>query len=402
MPNHEMVGRTGKLSFLEGGRALMALNVLLCHFVIVYYPQMYYLDYAREKGGFLSLFATTGLSALVNGNIAVQFFLLLTGFLVGKTFFTKPVDAHEIPSRAWKRYVRLFPVVCASTLVAFGTMVLGLKPHLNAADLVGNHSILLDYNNFEPSLFSLAVNIFVDPYCKNGSSYVGPFWVICYEFWGYVLAMILCVIFRNRKHRHLEYPLAAFLCLNNLNMYYVAVVLGVFLADLSYNPAPGCMDGFFHGWLRRKPVIYGLLAIGTVLACCPQYYTSIYAVLEPIPYMELVAVRAVGLACVMFSVLQMPRVQRVLSHPLLLWLGEYSFEIYGIHWPVMLTFETWLFSGLLSVMGYDMAAILALIVTLPVILACAVVMRLAIRWVTPYGNRLVHFAARTLRGRFCN
>ena len=31
-----------KLTHLEGMRALMALNVLLCHFACVYYPQMYF------------------------------------------------------------------------------------------------------------------------------------------------------------------------------------------------------------------------------------------------------------------------------------------------------------------------------------------------------------------------
>jgi len=209
--------------------------------------------------------------------------------------------------------------------------------------------------------------------------------------------MVLCVVFRNRKYRHLEYPLAAFLCLHNLNMYYVAIVLGVFLADLQYNPTPGCLDRFFRDWLCKKPVLYGMLAVGTVLAACPQYHTSIYSILQYIPYAETVAVRAVGLAFVMLALLRMPGLQKGLARPVLVWLGGYSFEIYAIHWPVMLTFETWLFPRLLPTLGYDAASVLSLLLTLPVILVSALAMRWVIFRLTPIVNNLIHFAVRKVR-----
>ena len=78
-----------KLYYLDGMRGLMAINVILCHFVCVYFPQMYFQNFAQESSDFLSLFATTPLSATVNGNIAVMYFMALTGFLVGMSTFTK-------------------------------------------------------------------------------------------------------------------------------------------------------------------------------------------------------------------------------------------------------------------------------------------------------------------------
>ena len=61
----------GKLEFLEGIRGIAALNVVVCHFVVVYFPQMYYESYAN-LGGRLSLVAKTPLSVLVNGDVAVR------------------------------------------------------------------------------------------------------------------------------------------------------------------------------------------------------------------------------------------------------------------------------------------------------------------------------------------
>ncbi len=76
-----------RLEYLDGIRSLMAINVVLCHFVEVYYPQMYYQAYAESMGGVLSWFASTPLSVLVNGNVAVQYFFVLTGFLVARSVF---------------------------------------------------------------------------------------------------------------------------------------------------------------------------------------------------------------------------------------------------------------------------------------------------------------------------
>lgn len=42
-----------RLKFLDGIRGLAALNVIICHFVVIYFPQMYYKEYADSWGGYL-------------------------------------------------------------------------------------------------------------------------------------------------------------------------------------------------------------------------------------------------------------------------------------------------------------------------------------------------------------
>lgn len=358
---------SGKLEYLDGIRGLMAINVILCHFVCIYYPQMYYLEYAETTGGFLSLFATTSLSVLINGNVAVQYFFVLSGFLVGRTFFTKRISPETIASRSIRRYFRLLPVVFVTTVFTFLTMRLGLQYHLRISDMVHNQSFLKDYCNFVERLISLPENIFVNPFFSVGSIYVGPFWTIRYEFWGYIFAMVLCVVFREQKYRYLEYPLVVILLLKEWIFPYVPFVLGVFVADLQFNTAPAFLRKPGTDIHRNKPLRWVLLALGLYFATCPMYFTGAYAPLHVSYHFDTGIVRAVGIALLLFWLLGSPKVQRFFCHPVLLWIGDRSYELYAFHWPLMLSLQAWLFYRLSDRYSYDAAALAAFLLTLPVI-----------------------------------
>lgn len=165
----------GKLEYLDGIRGLMAVNVIIYHFIAVYYPQMYYQNYSESIGGPLSLFASTPLSVFVNGSIAVQYFFALTGFLVGKSVLgNAEMGRHTIVVRSVNRYIRLFPILCAATLFTYFTMVLGLQKHLEIAKLVTNTDFLPQFCNFKPTVGNLLASVFILPYLRN-SAYVGLF-----------------------------------------------------------------------------------------------------------------------------------------------------------------------------------------------------------------------------------
>ncbi len=40
-----------RLKYLDGLRGLMSINVIICHFICVYYPEMYTLAWAEKYGG---------------------------------------------------------------------------------------------------------------------------------------------------------------------------------------------------------------------------------------------------------------------------------------------------------------------------------------------------------------
>lgn len=355
-----------KLQFLDGIRGLMALNVVISHFVVVYFPQMYFQHHAETIGGPLSIFATSPLSILINGNIAVQFFFVLTGFLVARSSFLKKVSPVDIVTRSIKRYWRLLPIVLITTVFTYATMKLGLQYHLQINDLLLNRDFMPSYCNFEPSIPSLLVNIFVYPFIRY-SHYVGPFWAIRYEFFGYILAILICLLFKEYKYRKLGYVVTAVLCFSQLSPNYVPFVFGVFVADIMYNKNPDYFETLFTIIRSNKIFTWLFLIVGLYFACCPMYFASIYSIWEIIPKIETNMLRAAGITFVLYSYLNMPKVQDFFSNRLFLFLGKFSFEVFALHWPIMLTLEAYLFSILIKTQPYSVASILAFLLTLPVI-----------------------------------
>lgn len=96
-----------RITFLDGIRGLMAINVLLCHFVCVYFPSMYSTTNANLSEG--AIFSYTPLSALVNGSVAVIYFFLLSGFLLSLSIFQKGSwNIKKILTKWCERYLRFF------------------------------------------------------------------------------------------------------------------------------------------------------------------------------------------------------------------------------------------------------------------------------------------------------
>lgn len=363
-----------KLVHLEGMRALMALNVILCHFVCVYYPQMYFENAAKEASGFLSLFATTPLSALVNGNIAVMYFMVLTGFLVGMSTFTKDVHGVRLfVKKSANRYTRLLPVIVVATLVTYVMMKLNLLKHLSITDSMVNTKFLQGYCNFEPNIKSLVLNIFVKPFLRE-SDYVGPFWTIKFEFLGYILTLLLAMTFKNKPYRRLVYiGVAAFIVVLTAmnfpfaNMHAIIFVMGLYVADLKYNTNPTLFSKYNTGFSKTKLCLVLCYVVGIYFSCCTMFSTPLYSWWYAIPVIHKSLLRGLGMAILIFAFTNTPVIQKVLSWKPLLKLGEASFEIYALHWPLMLSLEAALFMAFRRSMSYNASAVLALVITIPVI-----------------------------------
>ncbi len=369
-----------RITFLEGLRGIMAINVMLDHFVMVYYPQMYFLEYAEKTGGFLSLFASTPLSILINGNIAVQYFLILTGFLVGRSFFQgKAPDRREIVIKSCNRYLRLLPVVFWATLFTYLTMVLGLQHHQQILDQVANPDILSVQCDFEPTFTRFLLNAFYEPFVLYGSDFLRQFWMLRYEMWGYVLCMLTCYFLRDSKLRRLGYVVVTLLLWITLDANYIGLMMGVFVADLYYcDDSTTVLAKFYGPILRSKPVIWGLFVVGGYLAACPMELTGWYGFFGYIPKMTTELVRATGAAILLFCLLRTPKATKIFEGKALQFLGKISFCIYALNWPIPLTLQAWLFDWLNDIMSYDAAALSAFAITAPVTIAVAYIAYLLI------------------------
>lgn len=372
-----VVNKNIKLTHLEGMRALMAINVLLCHFVCAYYPQMYFLGNRYE--GPLTLFATSPLSVLVNGNIAVVFFFALTGFLVGRSVFIKNATANDIFNKAFNRYVRLLPIVVISTFFTFITMKFGLQSHLDIVNENVNINFLSEYCNFDATIINLISNSFFNPFITN-SAYIGPFWTIKYEFWGYIVVFILALSLKESRLRRIGYIVTAIIFGLCLDTYYSIFVLGLFVADLEFNRTPAIFDKYYSKLLTNKIFVLCCFFASTYFSCCPLYENNpLYAFWFKIPVVHSNLLRGLGMAMFIYVCMHSGVLQKVLSFKPLTFLGEMSFETYAIHWPLMLTCQAALFLNFEKHFKYDIAALLAFVITVIVIYIASFVLNIIVK-----------------------
>lgn len=364
-----------KLSYLEGMRALMVLNVILCHFVCVYYPEMYFTAYK----GPLSCFATTPLSALVNGNIAVVFFFVLTGFLVGRSTFLKEVDIKLIRTKSVNRYLRLLPVVVIVTAFTFVTMKLGLQYHLAITNENVNMNFLYTYCNFEASLGSLISNSLFWPFVDY-SAYVGPFWTISYELWGYIIVLLTAYVLKDSRYRRIIYFIIMVVMVVCLDAYYSIFVLGLFVADLAFNKNPTICDKFYKKIITNKVFLAISFCASVYFACCPMYEDSVlYSFWYKLPILNHILLRGFGMALFVWVSANSTLIQKILSVKPLVRLGEVSFETYALHWPLMLSCEAGLFLLFSKSLSYNIAVILSFVITLIIIYVTSILLHMGIK-----------------------
>lgn len=377
-----MKGSVGvkRIKYLDGIRGLMAMNVVINHFIVVYYPEMYFENYAKAQGGILSLFATSPLSVLVNGNIAVQFFFALAGYML-----VVSINKIKIPTkmewlkRILHRYIRLLPMVIVATLFTYLLMKCDLMYNLEASHLVRNVGYLEAYNNFEATIGNLLYNIFLKTFFVE-SDYISPFWTIKYEFIGCIFFTVLILTLRKNRYRRIVWLLADFgfavVCrLLGIGMWYFGAVsfgLGIVVGDV-VNSREREENTIVLKLLDKKLVRGGMTLVGIYLCCIPRIFTGIYAFPELLRLFTDAFYRGVGVSLLLYVIHDCNFIQKFLEKDIFVSLGKLSFSVYAIHWPIMLSLEAGLFVVLLNRWSYNTAAITSFIVTCVVILLVSIV-----------------------------
>ena len=364
-----------KLHYLEGLRGIMAMNVILCHFICVYYPIMYFQNYSQENNSYLNIFTNTPLSVLVNGNVAVVFFFVLTGFLVGMSCFQKDISIKKIGNKVVNRYLRLLCVIFFATIFTFSLMKLGLMFHLQIDDSNVNLSFLEEYCNFSPTIVNLIVNIFYKPFI-SGSDFIGPFWTIKYEFFGYIFIFIISVLLKKIKWRRVFYIIVVLLFMF-YDFNYAPFVLGLIVADLQFNNTPTLFNKYYDAILDKKWFILSCFIIGIYFACIPLYNSRFYPIISRYTFVS-TFVRGAGIALIILVLNHSKKLIKILELKPLVFLGKISFETYALHWPVMLSLGSSLFILIRSKSSYNVATLLSFIITVIVIYIASILLNILV------------------------
>lgn len=353
-----------KLDYLDGMRGLMSINVILCHFVTIFFPQMYLAEHS--KGDFLSLFGSTPLNVFVNGNIAVCYFFVLTGFLSARSVYVNDYTLRDLRIKFINRYLRFIPIVTVATFFVFLTMKFNLQTH---RALIGIPEIDSEFLgtvcNFEPSIMTLVRNCFVNTFTSR-NDFIIPFWCLSYEFIGYIIVYIVSFFLKDSKYRRLVYIIFVLFVPTGYNSF----LMGALVADLIYNKNRFLLSNMICSF-NKKVFIIITFFIGLYCSCCPMTLESIYSIWKIIPREEYdVAkfIRSLGMAIIIYVMYNSKALQKIMMNPINMFLGKISFSIYSFHFPIMITVETFIFKLLLQYIGYTKAAWLSLLASFPIII----------------------------------
>lgn len=300
-----------KLKYLDGLRLIFCIIVVIHHFLLAFCPD-------------------TTIFLYNDGNLAVVYFLLLSGFVTPlKIFYDKDVKKKKKTTK-WllflkKRYLRLLPFVAISIIISFLLLKNDLYYNLQAAEIF-NLSALGNYFNFDISFAQMIYQIFIGTFIERPILNT-PLWTIHYEFIGVFVAYILADVLHKKEKRHFYYLLTILICMILRDIYYCCIFTGVFLADVFFNKNKVAI-GVDIDKIKHYNIIFLILSI--IL-----YFLTIFGKIQ-------VYLRMLSIICGMIFVINNKVTQKLLENKLLMKLSEYATDIYATHWLILCSFSSWL------------------------------------------------------------
>ncbi len=317
-----------KYIFLEGARGIASVIVIFHHFFLAFLPGV---KSVAEQDAAISL-RDTPFYWLINGQAAVAFFFVLSGFVLTAGFFRNP-DQQALLISALKRGPRLALPAGLSILCGFLILNFGLNFNVEAA-AYSDSGWLRSFANahfpegFSPSILSAAlqsVTVFItgDTYYNTNLWTMRPELVGSFLVFGLAWALVFSI-----KGR---YTNLIFLALIGVLAFTIKIlvpfVLGAYLA--------------FHLHRLSKPMPTWIAAVLIVISLACFCFENI-------------ALQCVGSVLVIISLLGCDNISRHLSGKVGYWLGKISFPIYLVHTLVICSVSSYVFATLLDD-GYALA-----------------------------------------------
>jgi len=354
---------------LEGVRGIAALAVVLWHFLYAFYPALTIGKISLAHTSYEKYIYGTPFAVIFSGTFAVAIFFILSGFVLSIGYF-KTGRGSIVQKLAMSRYLRLMLPACASVLIAFFLMSIGLS-HVPEAigHFTGSQSWLSSWS-FDTSLLHAIKNGVIDIFMYVGpTAAASPFnnvlWTMHTEFFGSFVVFAFLMFFAKYRLRWMLYVVMGIAALNT---WFLPFILGMTLADL-----------YAHGYLdklRRWWIVLGLLLIGIFLGSFPngRVVGTMYEPMKHIGLARLTGINnfnyeilylTLGALMVVGGVLLSTRLASWLARPRIAALGKYTFALYLTHLLVLYTVACSLVLALHGTVGYNKSVAIAVVVSIP-------------------------------------
>lgn len=328
---------TRRIECLDSLRGLAAIAVIFSHMNLEYF-----------EGGMTMPLRNTPLHVFYDGDAAVVFFFVLSGFVLSYKYFTNGVNRLSFRSFFIARIFRIYPlfwiVLAITALCAF---------YLPNTCVTEPHRVWSSWwYQFTPTwvnFFKQLTLVYSDPYLGpligpiDGHPYIPQAWSLSIELILSLLVPVLILIAVNRP-KWLLFLTVIMVGVFGVHIYLIHFVMGILLA--LYLPL---VCNYISS--KGKWYIAGFLLVG-VLLYSYRYSVAVYfpkvSVLQIILFSpnSVYIVIGTGVVLIISCVLSSNRLKQMLSLWPLKWIGKVSYGIYLVHTLVMVfitpPFISWL------------------------------------------------------------
>ena len=354
-----------QLDYINGLKGIGAGIVYLCHFVFAFYYGMYSLEAAdcHLPGNLDIAMGQSPLNILFSGNFAVRLFLVMSGYVLCLGYF-KTRDKDRLVKSAKKRYLRLLPPILITNVLICLLMLVGTFRNVTVSELTGS-AWLAGFNRCEPNLFKAVLEAVFGCFFVGTNQFNGVLWTIPFLFLGALLVYAAAWLIGDKKWRYVVYAvLGAALLLTD----YAGVFLGFVLCDVMHTQ-PRLVE-----WVKKqKWLLWIVFILGVYLSSYPSAGThlegTIYGI---IPIVMVVPYHLAGALLLVAAVVCLEPLQKFFGLPVFVKLGNISYSLYLVHFPVIATAGCGLFGLLYGKLSYNLAVFLTFVVTTVLVLAVSV------------------------------
>ena len=360
---------SNRLVHLECSRGIASIIVLFHHFTLAFMPALT-TSFLHGNG-----IKHTPLFVLINGQGAVTFFFVLSGFVLTTKLY-RNFSHQALFSSALKRLPRLLVPAAASILVGYVIFVYGNAPHKLAAELASSEWLALFGNahlppDHTPSLLDAARQSLLVFFVPDNFYYNSNLWTMRNEYYGSMLVFGIVVLFgAMQSNRFIIITLVHTVSLAMSLYLYRAMapfILGSYLAFyLSQRKAP--LD---IGTLQAV----GLVALALIGFCADHWLANIVA----------------SFVLLIVLVTSQPLIALASGRSGAL-LGTLSFPIYLVHTLVILSASSVIYSACSPFLSQAAA----LMITLAATMVISVVASIPFVFLDTYWTAFSNSAARAL------
>jgi peptidoglycan/LPS O-acetylase OafA/YrhL len=298
-----------RIKEIDGIRGWASLQVIIFHF------------FHEAMGRFMPITDAWPLRFIFNGHLAVYVFFILSGFALSSGFLEKG-DLKIIDKLAARRYFRLTTPILFSSLIIATLFHFNITKHQEAAQVLQNNHWLGQFLNYPPSFFSTIKFSLLDVYtAQSRESSINPFlWTMQLEMEGSLLLFLF--LYASARLNNFNKTLALLtIALTVAGSYFSLFFLGICLSSAN---SSGALAKFRAAKGKWWGIVFLVLGI----------------ILETFPIFSGVRrqVNIIAASLITFGIILHPTVSQFFNNKISQFLGEISFAMYLLQFPVLITF----------------------------------------------------------------